>query len=296
VPPLEIIGVAFVRRALFDTSVFGSGVGWANNETAVNTRKAMSVLMAAMLNTLKRTANKDLAGVDAKPHPATSMSVPPGAGNNDAVSCTEKSLLARLSQGEESAFWTLWSAHQHFLFLICMRRMHGSRADAEDALSRIMLKVRNHLPRHAVKICNLRAWLTRVAVNQCADLAKEIQRTQAGFVALERTMAEGFSPCAICAESPETIVLLRELNTVIARSIDALPLRLGETATLFFLNGISYQETSIILGISNDNVRKRIQEVRALLRKALTRYLQAQPTSSIILRKRNCGACRVENR
>lgn len=228
-----------------------------------------------MLNRSKPAANKDLAGLDAKTHPATSMSVPPGAGSDDPVLCTEKSLLARLSQGEESAFWTLWSAHRPFLFVICLGRMHRSHADAEDALSRIMLKVRNCLPRDAVKICNLRSWLTRVTVNQCADLAKETRRTQTGFVTLDRRMAEGSTPGAICAESPETIVLLRELNTVIARSVEALPMRLRETATLFFLKGISYQEISSILGVSNENVRKRIQEVRVLLRKALERYLQA---------------------
>ena len=42
-------GVDFVRSALLDTSVLGSGVGCASNVAVVNTPSAMIDLMAAML-------------------------------------------------------------------------------------------------------------------------------------------------------------------------------------------------------------------------------------------------------
>src|SRR4030088_2636229 len=44
-------GVVFVISALLETSVFGSGVGWASNAAAVNTLRATIVLMASMLIT-----------------------------------------------------------------------------------------------------------------------------------------------------------------------------------------------------------------------------------------------------
>jgi hypothetical protein len=42
-------GVALAMSALFETSVFGSGVNWANNDAAAKTISAWINLMAAML-------------------------------------------------------------------------------------------------------------------------------------------------------------------------------------------------------------------------------------------------------
>ena len=44
-PALAAAGVAFVINALFETSIFGSGVGCANNAVAANRARAMSDFM-----------------------------------------------------------------------------------------------------------------------------------------------------------------------------------------------------------------------------------------------------------
>src|ERR1700752_2024765 len=51
-----------------------------------------------------------------------------------------RALLNSIAQGDRSAFWELWQRHQKYLFGVCCRQMGGVRADAEDALSRSMLK------------------------------------------------------------------------------------------------------------------------------------------------------------
>ena len=56
-------------------------------------------------------------------------------------------LLRSLSDGNMSAFWTLWDAYKVHLYHVCLCQMDGVREDAEDALSRSMLRALEKLPR-----------------------------------------------------------------------------------------------------------------------------------------------------
>ncbi|MEA5593420.1 hypothetical protein [Rivularia sp. UHCC 0363] len=58
----------------------------------------------------------------------------------------EQLLLKRFSQGESSAFWELWQRHLDYLYYRCLGWMGGNPTDAEDALSRAMLKAEKKLP------------------------------------------------------------------------------------------------------------------------------------------------------
>ena len=49
-------------------------------------------------------------------------------------------LLDRLAEGQTPAFWELWAIYRPHLYHICLSHMGGVREDAEDALSRAMLR------------------------------------------------------------------------------------------------------------------------------------------------------------
>ena len=74
-------------------------------------------------------------------------------------------------------------------------------------------------------------------------------------------------------DTPGCAALLGELETQIHRAIEDLPERLHSPFVLHFIREKSYQDIAQQLAISYDNVRKRISQARAILRKQLNGYL-----------------------
>ncbi|HEY3053901.1 MAG TPA: sigma-70 family RNA polymerase sigma factor [Thermoanaerobaculia bacterium] len=170
----------------------------------------------------------------------------------------ERNLLESLASGNEAAFWNLWRAHKPHLYEICTRIVTVD--DAEDALSRSMLQARAKLPTYAREIVNLEAWLTRLAGNVCRDMLREQQRTACG-VAFESDLVD--------SSSPEADYALLEIRVSVKEAIAGLPPRLNAAAALYFLDELPYSDVAEQLQITNENARKRVQQARALLRKAL---------------------------
>src|SRR5262245_21182758 len=96
----------------------------------------------------------------------------------DAILDEERTrqLLCRVAEGNTLAFWMLWDLHKGHLYHLCMWQMGGVQEDAEDALSRAMLRALEKLPHNACKIGNFRAWLSRLTLNLCVDMHRERRR------------------------------------------------------------------------------------------------------------------------
>lgn len=187
-------------------------------------------------------------------------------------------LLKRLLQGNGAAFWQLWENHRNALYSICLLQLGGNQAEAEDALSRVMLKAWKKLPVHAAEIKNLRAWLSRLTYNLCVDIHRE-RRSASERECLAHVLASERDPICHTA-SPEEISIWREASTCLNRAIGKLPLRLREPFMLRFFYDVAYPEIAEQLALSPGNVRKRIQQARVLLRKQLRPHLAATPGGS----------------
>ncbi|MEG4503400.1 RNA polymerase sigma factor [Microcoleus sp. F6_B4] len=173
----------------------------------------------------------------------------------------------------EKAFWQLWQQNRDYLYRCCLRWMGGNATDAEEVLSRAMLKAWNKLPNYAEKISNLRAWLTRLTHNLCIDIHRERRRKAMQTEDIEEVAATGSSAVISCLNSPEEALLHHELGQYIRRAIDTLPSRLRNPFILRYCHQIAYQDIAQQLALSLNNVYKRIQQAREILQKRLSRYL-----------------------
>ncbi|HEY0549660.1 MAG TPA: sigma-70 family RNA polymerase sigma factor [Verrucomicrobiae bacterium] len=174
--------------------------------------------------------------------------------------------LRQLAQDDTEAFWELWAIHQRQLFFICLRFMGNAHADAEDALSQIRERARDIFPQAAASLRNPKAWLVRVAVNQCIDIQRVRQRHERRTVHLD-TALFGDVCAAVAREAPPgQSLVLSELKAAVERAIRMLPARMRAAAVLYFLEERSHQETAAALNISYANARKRIQEARTILK------------------------------
>jgi len=181
--------------------------------------------------------------------------------------------LRFIAQGDAAAFWRLWVAHQKYLYAICLRQMEGFPEDAEDALSRAMLKALDKLPDYAAKIANPKAWLTKLTYNVCLDMHRERKRRPVCVGLIEETIWPDEHPAFSVASPLEEGLFQREKCAYICRAVGTLPLRLREPFVLRFFHELPHQEIARRLTISADNVRKRIQQARALLQDSWQSYL-----------------------
>ncbi|WP_424095670.1 RNA polymerase sigma factor [Moorena producens] len=182
-------------------------------------------------------------------------------------------LLEKLSDGDSSAFWLLWEHYQDYLYHRCLRWMGGNTTEAQDAISEIMVKAWEKLPKFAAKITNLKGWLTKFARNFCIDRHRENNSGAIGVENLEAMAVPEGNGLVTEFDTPEKLVEKRELLEVIQSALEDLPENQRQVSVLRFEQELSYQEIAQRLAISNDSVRKRIQRARERLQKQLTKYL-----------------------
>ncbi|MFY9611560.1 MAG: sigma-70 family RNA polymerase sigma factor [Blastocatellia bacterium] len=186
-----------------------------------------------------------------------------------------RQLLCRVAEGNTPAFWRLWDLHKGHLYHLCLWQMGGVREDAEDALSRAMLRALEKLPNNACKIENFRAWLSRLTLNLCFDMHRERRRQVRRLESFENALpGSNDRLLADDTDSPEEGLINREVFAYVCSAVDELPERLREPFVLRFFQEMDYREIAECLILSTDNVRKRIQQARDILREQLNRFLQ----------------------
>lgn len=193
---------------------------------------------------------------------------------NDATVEEEQTrqLLLSFADGNSGAFWRLWDMYQGHLYHLCLWQMDGVREDAEEALSRAMLRTLNKLPSKGPQIQNLRAWLSKLTLNLCVDLHRERSRQLRRFKSIEEVHLGDLVMAA--ADSPEETFLNREVLAYVCRAVDALPPRLREPFVLRFFQEMAYRDIAERLILSTENVRKRIQQARVILRDRVSQGCQ----------------------
>jgi len=178
-------------------------------------------------------------------------------------------LLDRLADGQTPAFWELWAIYRPHLYHICLSHMGGVREDAEDALSRAMLRALDKLQHIGPRIENIRAWLTRLTVNLCADVHRERKRRTSRLEHIDDVLPSLGEGLPADIDSPEDALLIRETYVCMCDAVNDLPDRLREPFALRFFQEMAYIDIAERLILTNQNVRKRIQQARAILKQRL---------------------------
>jgi RNA polymerase sigma-70 factor (ECF subfamily) len=182
-----------------------------------------------------------------------------------------RQLLRRFTDGDTDAFWSLWDLHNGHLYHLCLWQMAGVHEDAEEALSRAMLRALNKLPRNSHQIRNFKAWLSKLTFNLCVDLHRERTRQTRRLESIEDVWFGASDELVAATNSPEEAFLSQEVFTCLCEAVNDLPSRLREPFVLRFFQEMAYQDIAENLILSTENVRKRIQQARHILRERLSR-------------------------
>ena len=148
---------------------------------------------------------------------------------------------------------TLQSAYDEYadlLYRVALSHLNHPE-DAMDAVQDVFLKLHSSR-KHFRDSDHQRAWLLRVTVNRCHDLAR-------------RNAIRIYTPLEdvthLTAPSAERPAVLSE--------IDRLPTTLKSAVVLHYLEGFSVEETASVLKLSSSAVKMRLSRARDLLRSAL---------------------------
>ncbi|QIR36551.1 RNA polymerase sigma factor [Tolypothrix sp. PCC 7910] len=171
-----------------------------------------------------------------------------------------------------SNFWQLWEQYQNYFYHRCLKWMGGNIHDAEDLLSRAMLKAWNQWSDYAGKIANPKAWLSRLIHNLSVDLHRQRQRESQ--IKQDTTINSQL-------EFPDSELLRRELGAYLRYKIECLPPRLRDPFILRCCLQKSYREIAQQLALSEDNVWKRVKQAQSILKKQVKKYLAGEDQTAL---------------
>ena len=143
-------------------------------------------------------------------------------------------------------------------------------ADAEDIFQDVFVALVRRMTRGGrgfESAEHVRAWLLRATVDRGRDLARAArhQRTQS-LDEFPAELAEGFF---CCAPDQERRIIEHEEAQVLWRAVGELPPKLRATVHLFYVEGLSCEETARALGVTVSTVTTRLARARKQLERSL---------------------------
>jgi RNA polymerase sigma-70 factor (ECF subfamily) len=140
-------------------------------------------------------------------------------------------------------------------------RLTGNKHDAEDLTQEVFVRVFRSLSSYTPG--TFEGWLHRITTNLFLDMARRRQRIRFEGLGDEsaQRMPGGPTPAQAFDE--------RHLDSDIAAALEALAPEYRAAVVLCDIEGLSYEEIAVTLGVKLGTVRSRIHRGRAQLRAAL---------------------------
>ncbi len=140
-------------------------------------------------------------------------------------------------------------------------RLTGNRHDAEDLTQEVFVRVFRSLSTYTPG--TFEGWLHRITTNLFLDQARRRQRIRMD------AMGEDGDRYPAADPGPERAFEHAFLDVDVQKALDELPPEYRAAVVLCDIEGLSYEEIAVTLGIKLGTVRSRIHRARARLRVSL---------------------------
>ncbi len=171
-------------------------------------------------------------------------------------------LIGRVALRDRAGLAALYAAVSPKLFSVCLRILKD-RADAEDALQEIFVKIWQRADRFAASGASPLGWLVAVARNQAIDLMRA-----------RKPVADSIDETwdvADAARDPETAAVLKGEGKRIDRCMEELESERASAVRSAYVEGLSYQELADRHGVPLNTVRTWLRRSLLKLRECLDR-------------------------
>jgi RNA polymerase sigma-70 factor (ECF subfamily) len=148
-------------------------------------------------------------------------------------------------------------------------RLTGNKHDAEDLTQEVFVRVFRSLSSYTPG--TFEGWLHRITTNLFLDMARRRQRIR--FEGLGDETAQRLPSGPTPAQAFDE----RHLDSDIQSALEALAPEYRAAVVLCDIEGLSYEEIAVTLGVKLGTVRSRIHRGRAQLREALDHRRPRRP-------------------
>lgn len=201
---------------------------------------------------------------------------------------SDTELVRRCRDRDPAAIRVLTQRYNQRLYRIA-RSITGDAAEAEDAVQDVYLKAFNGLDQFRGDAA-VATWLTRIAINESLARARRRRPTVSWDASSEPTLHPHTlyrSPSS--HPDPEMTMAQQELQSLVERSIDALPDAFRLVFVARFVEGLSVDETADLLGIRPETVKTRAHRARRRLRADLERRVGGGVTAAFRFDGERCA-------
>ncbi|MFQ6044624.1 MAG: RNA polymerase sigma factor, partial [Candidatus Poribacteria bacterium] len=175
-------------------------------------------------------------------------------------------LVLRALQGDKKAFGELVDKYQGVVYGLCFHLV-GNFADAQDLAQEAFVQayLDLHQLREPDKFAN---WLYRVTTNVCKMWLRKRKPDVDSLETISPTEFISALP------SPQELVEREELQLMVRRAIDSLSGKNRLTITLYYMDGLSYQEISDFLDVPVSTIKSRLHKARLQLKEKLIKMVE----------------------
>lgn len=169
----------------------------------------------------------------------------------------EKDLLIQLVTGDEAAFRQIYFLYSGRLYGNILKLVK-SRSVAEEILQEVFIKIWEHR-KHIDVNQSFRSYLFRIAENKVCNFYIRASRDRALIKTLTGIISNNYSHV-------EEGIVSREQAAFLHHAINSLPPQRRQVFQLCKIEGKSYEEVSILLGISISTVSDHIVKANRYLK------------------------------
>jgi RNA polymerase sigma-70 factor (ECF subfamily) len=171
-------------------------------------------------------------------------------------------MIARTGIGDRAAFSALYDATSAKLFGVCLRVLNN-RAEAEDALQEVFVRIWQKADRYAAGGYSPMTWLITLARNLCIDKLRTRKAPTQDIDDVPDLADDG--------PTPEAATIAASENARLEACLDELEADRAEAVRGAYLDGDSYQVLADRFGIPLNTMRTWLRRSLLKLRECLSR-------------------------
>ena len=175
---------------------------------------------------------------------------------------SDDEVIDRIGLGETAMFEILIRRYNPYLYRIG-RSYSYNHADTEDLMQESYVQAFFNL-RSFERRASFKTWLTRIMLNNCYQKKQRLRYRKEVLSAFNTT--ENATPLFHQPSNAEKTMVNKELGNVLESALNQIPEDYRIVFTLRELNGLSVMDTTEALGLSESNVKVRLNRAKKMLR------------------------------
>jgi RNA polymerase sigma-70 factor (ECF subfamily) len=175
-----------------------------------------------------------------------------------AETIDDEYIVAQFNRGDESVFDTIVEQHSSDIAALA-NRLLGWSGDVEDVTQDIFLAAFLGLKKFRCD-CSIKTWLFTITVNKCRSYRYKRMLWK------RRTSEVAGKAIDTSVGTADKASIDNETFDRIRRAVQSLPAKYREAVVLRYLQELSAEQISLILGISKNALQVRLNRARARLR------------------------------